>query len=260
MSHIDVNAFVGGFPFRHVPHPDPAVLVRVLEREGLHGAWVGHLPSAFYRDPEPGNEELIALIEKHEGVLHAAPVVRPDWPGWERRLATIADSRAVAVRAYPSQWGLAPQHPAMRHLAGACGELGVPLLLTVRFEDPRQRHWLDAAPDVSGAAIRDVVRATDRVRVVVTGAGRALVEEVFWGLTPGERLRLWWDISWLWGPPEDDLAHLLRTVGPDRFVYGTGWPLRLAQSPRAALALLPDELRAVALASAANIALRPTSS
>ena len=29
--------------------------VRVLDREGLSGAWVGHLPSAFYRDPTPGN-------------------------------------------------------------------------------------------------------------------------------------------------------------------------------------------------------------
>lgn len=30
---VDVNTFVGGYPFRHLPHPDAAVLVRVLERE-----------------------------------------------------------------------------------------------------------------------------------------------------------------------------------------------------------------------------------
>jgi hypothetical protein len=29
-----------------VPHPDPDVLVRVLDREGITSAWVGHLPSA----------------------------------------------------------------------------------------------------------------------------------------------------------------------------------------------------------------------
>ena len=27
---IDVNAFIGPYPFRYVPHPDPEVLVRVL--------------------------------------------------------------------------------------------------------------------------------------------------------------------------------------------------------------------------------------
>src|SRR3954451_14432504 len=59
---IDVNTFVGGYPFRYVPHPEPSALVRVVEREGLAEAWVGHLPSAFYRDPTPGNRELLALV------------------------------------------------------------------------------------------------------------------------------------------------------------------------------------------------------
>jgi hypothetical protein len=57
----------------------------------------------------------------------------------------------------------------------------------------------------------------------------------------------------MWGPPGDDLAHLLRTVGPDRFVYGSGWPLRLAQTPRANLALLPDDLAGAALANVADL-------
>ena len=81
-------------------------------------------------------------------------------------------------------------------------------------------------------------------------AGRATIEEVHWALTPDEQSRMWWDISWIWGPPEDDLAHLLRTLGGARLLYGTGWPLRLTQTPRANLALLPDDLATVSLASA----------
>ena len=38
---VDVNAFVGAYPFRDVPHPDPDVLVRVLDREEIGEAWVG---------------------------------------------------------------------------------------------------------------------------------------------------------------------------------------------------------------------------
>ena len=52
----DVSTFIGPYPFRYLPHPDPEVLVRVLAREGIADAWVGHLPSAFYRDPTHGNE------------------------------------------------------------------------------------------------------------------------------------------------------------------------------------------------------------
>src|SRR5437879_9679617 len=79
---IDVNTFIGPYPFRYVPHPDPEVLVRVLERENVQAAWVGHLPSAFYRDPSAGNAQLYTALARHLPVLRPAPVVRPDWPGW----------------------------------------------------------------------------------------------------------------------------------------------------------------------------------
>jgi len=94
------------------------------------------------------------------------------------------------------------------------------------------------------------VRASSRCNVVVTSAGRALIEETHWGLTREERTRLRWDISWIWGPPEDDLAHLLSTVGAQHFLFGSAWPLRLMQSPLANLELLPRDARQLTLADA----------
>lgn len=245
---IDVNALIGPYPFRHVPHPEPAALLRVMAREGLDTAWVGHLPSAFYRDPSAGNEALFATLAGHAPALVPVPVIRPDWPAWERAFSSVVDRGAPAIRAYPPQWGMGADDPAMRRLAGACGEGGVALVLTVRFEDLRQRHWMDGAGDLSAAAVRAVARSNARTRIIVCGAGRGLVEEVHWGLTPEERALVWWDISWIWGPPEDELAHLFRSIGADRFVYGTAWPLRLAQTPRANLALLPDDVRVRSMA------------
>ena len=247
---IDVNTFIGSYPFRHLPHPEPGVLVQVLAREGVERAWVGHLPSAFYRDPTPGNEALADALAPHGARLVAVPTIRPDWPGWEGALRAAADAGAAAVRAYPPQWGMGPHDGSMRRLTSAVGEAGLPLLLTVRFEDGRQRHPHDVAGELSGAAVRDLARSDARARIIVTAAGRALIEEVHWGLTPEERARVWWDISWIWGPPEEHLAHLLRAIGPERFLYGSGWPLRLSQTPRANLELLPDDVRALRLASA----------
>ena len=252
----DVHTWIGGYPFRDVPHPDPDILARVLEREGVSGAWVGHLPSAFWRDPSTGNDALFKSLEPWPGTFQPVPSVRPDWPRWEHAVRAAAARGAPALRAYPPQWGMRPEEPSMRELALACGELGLVLLLTTRFEDARQRHWMDTAGDLSGAAVRTLVRASERVHIVVCAAGRALIEEVHWGLTPAERARVWWDISWVWGPPEDDLAHLVRTCGAERFVYGSAWPLRLTQTPRANLALLPDEVRASGLATGDAIVAR----
>ena len=246
---IDCAAYIGSFPFRHLPHPDPEVLARVLAREGLSGAWVGYLPSAWQRDPAPGNAALFAALAPFP-TLHPAPVIRPDWPQWERALRDVVEMGAVAVRAYPQHWGMGAHDVSMRALALACGALHVPLLLTMRFEDLRQRSPLDVAGDLTAAHVRSVARAGAGVRLVVTGAGRDVLEETHWGLTPEEQRRVYWDFAWIWGPPEDHLAHLFRTVGPERFVYGTHWPLRLTQNPRANLDLLPVDLRDASITNA----------
>ena len=250
---IDVNTFIGGYPFRHLPHPDPDVLVRVLDREQIEQAWVGHLPSVFYRDPTPGNEELAKALRPFARRLRAVPAIRPDWPKWEERVREAASSGAPAIRAYPPQWGLGPHDVRMKELAIAAGEQGIALVLTVRFEDLRQRHPMDSAGDLSAAHVRALARSSEAVRLVVTAAGREMIEEVHWGLTPEEQRRVFWDISWIWGPPEDHLAKLFRTVGGERFVFGTQWPLRLTQTPRANLDLLPDDVRGALLADPASI-------
>jgi hypothetical protein len=246
----DFNALIGPYPFRYVPHPDPDALVRVMDREQIDDAWVGHLPSAWYRDPGPGNAQLYTALEHWPGRLRPVPTIRPDWPRWERAVETAVRAGAPAVRAYPAQWGFAVHDTGLRELAIAVGEQGMALCLTVRFEDLRQRHPLDTAGDLPAATVRGLARAGGAVRLIVTAAGRDLIEEVHWGLTPEEQSRVFWDISWIWGPPEDHLAKLLRTIGPSRFVFGTQWPLRLSQNPRANLDLLPDDLAGIKLARA----------
>jgi predicted TIM-barrel fold metal-dependent hydrolase len=59
---------------------------------------------------------------------------------------------------------------------------------------------------------------------------------------------VWWDICWIWGPPEDHLALLIETIGADRFVFGTGQPLRLPENSIAKLDLLdlsPEQRAAI---------------
>ncbi len=164
--------------------------------------------------------------------------VHPEIAGWESVLRSAADAGAPAVRCDPTCYGIAPAGPSMRALAAACGRAGLPLMVAVRLEDARQRHPNDHAAELPAAAVRALVRADPAVRIIVTHADRPFVEEVHFGSTPEEAQRLWWDISWIWGPPEDHLETLLATVGPARFVFGTGQPLRIPENSVAKLDLL----------------------
>jgi len=234
---VDHNALVGPYPFRRLPDPTPERLVADLERLGIARAWVGHVPSIYYRDVAAGNDELLRWLEPHRARLLPVPAVNPAYPGWERELERARAEGCPAVRSYPAHYGFDTGGPEMRALAAGCADLHLQLVLTVRIEDGRQRHRLDVAAELLGADLRAAVRIHRGLHLVVTNADRGLVEEVHFGATPGEAERLQWDIAWLWGPPDDQLAALYRTVGRQRFVFGTHFPFRLPEAALTKLAL-----------------------
>lgn len=234
---IDVNTFVGAYPFRRVPGTSPAGLVTAMDRVGITTAWVSHLPSVFWRAPAEGNAWLYAVVEQHPR-LRPVPAVHPGLPQWETVLGEAAARRVPAVRCDPTCYAVDPSGAEMRALASACARARLPLSLAVRLEDARQRHPRDASPELPAAAVRTLIRSDPGLRLLVTHADRAFVEEVHFGSTPAEAARIWWDIAWLWGPPEDHLATTLQTVGVERFVFGTGQPLRLPELAVAKLDLL----------------------
>lgn len=234
---IDCNAFLGAYPWRKVPGTSPDALAQALQRTKIDAAWITHLPSLFWRDPTEGNTWLYDTA-RNEKRFRPVPTVHPGLVEWEQVLAAAANAGAPAVRCDPLYLGLDPTGGEMRVLAAACGAARMPLMLAVRLEDGRQRHPNDHVAELPAAAVRALIRSDVDVRLLVTHADRAFIEEVHFGSTPEEARRIWWDICWIWGPPEDHLAILLDTIGPERFVFGTGQPLRLPETSVAKLDLL----------------------
>jgi hypothetical protein len=233
----DVNAFLGSYPYRRVPGTSPEALLEAMDRTSIDEAWVSHLPGIFWRDPAAGNGWLLETTGAHPR-LRPVLAVHPEMAGWERVLRAAAEVGAPAVRCDPSYYGIGSAGPSMRALAGACARAGVALMLAVRLEDGRQRHPNDHSAELPAAAVRALVRSDAAVRLVVTHADRPFIEEVHFGATPEEARRMWWDISWIWGPPEDHLETLLHTIGASRFLFGTGQPLRIPENAVAKLDLL----------------------
>lgn len=253
---IDVNALLGAYPFRRVPGTSPEAVLEAMDRTGIDEAWVSHLPGFFWRDPAAGNGWLLETALAHPR-LRPVLAVHPEIAGWEHVLRAAVEMGAPAVRCDPAYYGIAPVGPSMRALAAACGRAGVALMVAVRLEDGRQRHSNDHAAELSAAAVRALIRADRSARIVVTHADRPFIEEVHFGSTPEEAARTWWDISWIWGPPEDHLETLLRTIGAARFVFGTGQPLRIPENAVAKLDLLdlpPGDREAIESANAGAIA------
>ena len=234
---IDVNAFIGRYPYRKTPIASPQALCEAMDRTAIDRAWISNLSAVYWQDPTEGNSVVYLAAVQHSR-LRPVPAVHPGLANREAVLAEAAKRGAPCVRADPSFYGLDPEGEEMRWLTGACGEIGLPLMMAVRLEDGRQRHPHDRAAELTPANLRSLVRSDPKVRLLVTHADREFIEQVHFGATPEEAARILWDICWIWGPPEDHLALLLDTVGVERFVFGTGQPLRLPENSVAKLDLL----------------------
>jgi predicted TIM-barrel fold metal-dependent hydrolase len=234
---IDVNAFMGRYPWRKTTGGSPHGLLEAMDRCRIDEAWISNLSAVFWQDPTDGNAVLY-LAAAQNARFRAVPAVHPGLPDWPRALTEAAEREAPAVRADAPWYGLEPAGAEMRALSAGCGRLGLPLMLAVKLEDVRQRHPNDRTPELTPAAVRALIRSDPAVRLLVTHADRDFIEQVHFGSTPDEAARILWDICWIWGPPEDHLELLLRTVGLERFVFGTGMPRRIPETSLAKLDLL----------------------
>lgn len=234
---LDINAFLGGYPWRDIGRWTPSRLLDAMDRTKIDEAWVGQLDAIAWRDPAAGNAALYELTAAYPR-LHPVPAIHPGLPRFGATLAEARLAGVPAVRCDPTWYGLSPTGGEMLALAAACAELDLPLMLAVRFEDGRQRHPHDGAAELAPWAIRTLIRSHPALRLIITHADRECIEQVHFGATPDEAARLLWDLCWIWGPPEDHLALLLRTIGAERFAFGTGMPLRIPENSVAKLDLL----------------------
>lgn len=237
MTCTDINAWLGAYPFRDIGENEPVDLLRAMARVGVDRAWVSHLPAVFWRDPSAGNKTLFAAHDRYPQLV-AVPAVHPGLPQWHEVVRQTVARGLPAVRCDPGAYGLPADGPEMRALLACAAAHALVVICAVRFEDIRQRHPHDGTVDLTPAGVRSLIRSTPNARLLITHADREFVEQVHFGATPGEAERILWDFCAIWGPPEDHLALLLTTVGPERFTLGTGTPLRLAEGALARLDLL----------------------
>lgn len=233
---IDVNAFLGHYPFRRLDGGSPVFLLDAMRRTGIDQAWISNLAAIFWRDPHDGNR-ILYQAAANQPLLRPVPSIHPGLYGWESIVEEAVERGAPCVRADPTFYGMDPAGREMADLMAVVGALGIPLLMATRLEDGRQRHPNDRSSDLSSDAIRALIRAHPTAKLIITQADRDTIEQVHFGATPEESSRILWDICWLWGPPEDQLSLLVRTMGSGRFCFGTGMPLRLPESAVAKLEL-----------------------
>ncbi len=226
---VDLNAYLGHWPFRRLRHNDAVSLLGLMDRAGIDHACVSSASAIFYKNSQSGNEEVAEQLQGHGDRLTQFAVINPSYVGWERDLEVCAEKfGARGLRLYPHYHNYALSDAYCDDLIAAATERGMIVSIPLRQIDQRQRHWLLEVPDVEHSELETLLQRNSDARFVFlngigfTGSrlGRAdgdLPDNYVIG------------ISRLKATMDNELAALLANLGPERVVLGSGMPFKYPQ-------------------------------
>ncbi len=156
---IDVNAFLGHYPFRSLRFNTAPKLLGLMDCHGIDRAVVSSLHAVFYRDAHQGNVELVEETASNRDRLIPVATINPRYVGWRQDLKqAIEDWKMKAVTLVPAHHGYSLNDEYGQAALAEIAEYNVPVVLTQRLEDRRQRHHWDIAEDLDLKTLLETAR------------------------------------------------------------------------------------------------------
>lgn len=219
---IDVNAALGHYPFRALRFHTAAAMVGLMDRHGIDQAVVTSLHAVFYRDVHRGNAELREEMKPHPGRFIPVATINPRYAGWQRDFEEAVGPWGMkAVALAPEHHGYALNDEHGRAALRRIEEHGVPVVLTQRLEDRRQRHAWDKAEDLTPAALIEAAKAHPRLKFLLVNwaglDGAALA-------AAGLRGRCLIDLARLSVVLRKEVPRLVETLGVEAIAFGSHLP------------------------------------
>lgn len=222
----DVSAFVGTWPFRHLPNAgNSEALEKDLRRRGVTRAYASPLEALFHLDPMPANHSWASRLADSD-FFRFVPVLNPSLPtDAAQTLAAVQrlPGQISAVRLHPNYHGYTLDSDAARTLTRKAGEAGLTVMVQVQMQDLRGMHPLVRVPDTDPASILHLARACPETAVVAAGVRWGPANALAKAAAEEENHRLFLEVSHL--EYVDPIRNFLDKFGTDRLLAGSHAPL-----------------------------------
>ena len=224
MALIDINTWIGHWPFRQLRHNSAQALVRRMDQRAIDRAVVAQIHGVFYKNVHMSNEELARETRRYRDRLIPFGTLNPLFPGWEEDLRRCAeDLELCGLRLYPQYHGYDLTDAASLELIDAAAELGWSLQVPMRIVDRRQRHPWDLARDLTQADLVPALKARPRVNWMFLNAlgldGKGLPRQS----------RFLVEISRMASVLQRDIQEMIETAGVEHLAFGTGMAFKVPE-------------------------------
>ena len=239
---LDINAYVGHWPFKQFQYNTCSKLLERMNRFGVNISVVSNINGIFYKNTQSANEELYEEIcsdKRFRGRFIPFAVINPIYAGWRDDFEVCAGKMGMkGLRLFPQYHDYEITDPSLIELVGMARDRGLPVAFDIRMVDSRQKSWLDlphydfCAPVKSDIILREwslnnilpVIKAVPDAKYIIVNLANSI------SLTGEEteiikRTDLVFDTSGRAIRGENDLGLLLKHFGREKFAFGTHSPI-----------------------------------
>lgn len=229
---IDINAYVGHWPFMQLKYNTCEALGQRMDKFGVDVSLISSLNGIFYKNTQSANKELydeIKASKRYRDRLVPFAVINPIYAGWRQDMETCLSKMGMkGIRLYPQYHDYEMNDPSLIELVKRARDMGVPVAFNYRMVDSRQRSWMDVdyvaytpKPEWSLKDIMPIIRAVPDAKYIILNVANSMSldkndTDVF------QKAQVLIDTS---GRSLTDLGSLLKTQGSERFAFGTHSPI-----------------------------------
>ncbi len=225
MVLLDINAYIGHWPFKQLKYNTCEKLLERMNKYGVDVSVVSNLNGIFYKNTQSANEELFDEIrtdKRFRSRFIPFAIINPIYAGWKDDLEIcITEMGIKGIRLYPLYHDYELTDPACIELVKMAKERNLTVALTLRIVDSRQRSWLDIEKEWELKDIVPIVREVPETKYLILNVANStrLSDEDTELL---KRANIVFDTS---GRSMNKLGELLSIYGKDKFAFGTHSPI-----------------------------------
>lgn len=239
---IDINAYVGHWPFKQLQYNSCSKLLERMNRFGVNMSVISNINGIFYKNTQSANEELYNEVRSDKNFKDRfipLAVINPIYAGWRDDLEfSIKEMGMKGIRLYPQYHDYEITDPSLVELVKLARDNGVPVVFDIRMVDSRQRSWLDIPLfDYNAEIKKDIIfkewslqnlipiikEVPDAKFIIVNLANSISMDTEDIELI--KNTDVLFDTSGRAIRAEDTLSELLKRFGKEKFAFGTHSPI-----------------------------------
>lgn len=222
---IDINSFIGHWPFRQVKHNTCGTRLQLMKQFGIDVSVISNLNGVFYKNTQSANEELYDEVNsdrKFDDRFVPFAVINPVYAGWKDDLKTCVEKMGMkGIRLHPLYHRYSLTDSNCIELVKRARDLNLPVALSLRIVDKRVSSWLDINEEWSLKDVLPIIKEVPDAKYMilnVVGSLKLTDEET----SVFKNTNFLMDTS---GRGITGLGDLIKTYGNEKFAYGTNSPI-----------------------------------